>query len=475
MKSINTLQLLTFIIGTLFFIKPTNSQVISYVDGNMNIIVEGQEFIPMGFYCEALPFDANPNLAQQIADGGFNFIYAESYIAGISDVEAYLNIFKDFLVGCDSLNIKVVNGLLWQSVSPILFPQYVDTLKQFSSIIAWNIMDDANYQAYSEVVNQKNQILALDQRRLNSISFASIEPPVPSMMPLADVAFIQSYPWGLESQGIFLNHSNYLFRNHVLSCQENGVVPVATPQMYNWDFETFPSAQHVDAQSYLAFITGMKGMIYYTFKDYDNNSTVDITYPAQFAAASKVADEVLNTELKEVVLHGEHEYHSIYQDKYYATWRYNNALYLIAVNTSADNVNSYEIPLPNDVTGNLINLFSDRPDSLSIQNGMLVGDLNPYQVAIYKMETTTSLEDLSKENVVRIAPNPVGDFMFIDGEINNGEIDIYDISGKLVMKASFKNKAAKIDVSKLKSGVYFVKLFSGAGQLMYSDFKMVKK
>lgn len=474
MKSKKTYHLLVFTIVFFFLPFYSHGQTISYVDEHTNLIVNGEEFLPMGFYCEALPFEDYPNLAQQIANGGFNYIYAESYY-NVPDVNNYIEMYKNFLIDCDNLAIKVVNGLLWQSGSPNRFSQYVDSLKQFPALIAWNIMDDANFMDYNEVVNQRNQILMHDQSRVLSISYASVEPPVPSMMPLTEVAYMQSYPWGMESEGFYLDLSNHLFRNHVLACQENGVFPMATPQTFNWEGETYPSAEHIDVQSYLAFITGMKGIVYYTFKDYDVNSTIDITHPELFAAASKVTDEILNTELKGVILHGEHEYHSIYQHKYYATWRYNNGLYLIAVNTSADDINSYEIPLPNDITGNLINLFPDRPDSLSIQGDLLVGELNPYQVAIYKMETTMDVEDISTNNNLKIAPNPVEDFMVINGDVNHGVIEIYELSGKLVLKTTFENKGEKIDVSNLKSGLYFVKLISGVNNEVFRDFKMIKK
>lgn len=370
------------------FVVSVAAQQISYVDDDLNLIVYDEAFLPFGFYCEALPFEEYPNLAEQIASGGFNFLYAESYWKTPEELPGYLANYDDFLQKCEAQQVHVVNGLLWQSVTPELFDLYVNTFGQHAALVAWNLMDDANYMEIQEVENQKNHLIALDQSRVATISFADIEPPVPYMLPLTDVAFMQSYPWGLQSEGHYLDLSDFDFRNLVLDCKEKHIFPMATPQTFNWIDQTYPSAAHIDCQTYLAFVTGMKGILYYTFKDYDNNSTIDVTQPEVFAAASNVANEILQSEWKDVVLHGLHEYHNIYQFKYYATWRYNGAFYLIALNADAENNQLYEIPLPEDVAGEAVNFFPNRPDSLSVQNNRLTGELAPYQVAIYKMETT---------------------------------------------------------------------------------------
>ncbi|NCA84087.1 MAG: hypothetical protein EOM83_00760 [Clostridia bacterium] len=362
------------------------TQTISYVDDDLNLIVYDEAFLPFGFYCEAIPFDEYPDLAEQIASGGFNFLFAESYLKSPEELAEYLANYETFLQKCEAQQVRVVNGLLWQSVTPELFDLYINTFRQHAALVAWNLMDDANYMEISEVENQKNHLMALDHSRVTTTSFADIEPPVPYMLPFTDVALMQSYPWGLQGEGHNLDRSNFYFRNLVLDCNEKHIFPMATPQTYNWDNQTYPSAAHIDCQTYLAFVTGMKGILYYTFKDYDNNSTIDVTQPEVFGAASNVANEILQSEWKDVILHGLHEYHNIYQFKYYATWRYNSAFYLIAVNADAENNQQYEIPLPDDVAGEAVNFFPKRPDSLSVKNHRLSGELAPYQVAIYKME-----------------------------------------------------------------------------------------
>jgi len=458
--------ILCFAIVTMLMAGKLNAQEISRIDENGKLLVYEEDFLPFGFYCEALAFEEYPNLAQQISSGGFNYIYAESYMVAQHEIEEYLNNYGEFLQLCETYDVYVVNGLLWQSATPERFNTYVNALKQHPTLICWNLMDDANYMEISEVANQKEQIMALDQSRVTSISFMDIEPPAPYMMPLTEMAYMQSYPWGLESEGHDLSLSDFLFRNHVLACQNENVVPVATPQTFNWDNETYPSPAHVDCQTYLAFVTGMKGVLYYTFKDYDNNSTIDVSQPAVFEAAANVANEILQSEWKDVILHGEHQYHNINQFRYYATWRYNDAFYLIAVNASPDETYLYEIPLPEDVIGEAINFFDYRPDNLSIQNGKLMGELAPYEVAIYKMETITNIHNNGEQIKVTAFPNPASDMVNIESPIKITAIRVLNITGQVVMDIEVNATNHQLDVSDLRRGMYVFKIKSEEGSIV---------
>ncbi len=73
----------------------------------------------------------------------------------------------------------------------------------------------------------------------------------------------------------------------------------------------------------------------------------------------------------------------------------------------------------------------------------------------------------------RIYPNPVSNILNI--LLNNkeyGNIEIIDLSGKLILK-TFKSKSNyKIDVSSFSKGVYFIKIFTKSGS---NTFRFVKK
>ena len=469
-KKVLTLSVLVFeiLISTTVY-----AQTISRIDDNGNLLVNEQNFLPFGFYCEALAFEDYPNLAQQIAAGGFNYIYAESYIKPPNQIEAYLSNYSDFLMDCEALNVKVVSGLLWYGATPELFSTYVNALKVHPALICWNLMDDANDKEIEWVAQQKEQVMALDSSRVTSISFYSNEPNAPYMLPLTELACMQSYPWGLDDGRFDLSHTEYLFRNLVLACRDENVVPIATPQTFNWELETYPSPQHVDCQSYLAFATGMKGILYYTFKDYDNNSTIDVAQPEVFMAAGNVANEILHSEWQSVILHGEHTYANLGQYRYYATWRYNNAFYLVAVNASHDNSYYYEIPLPDGVSNDAVNFFDYRPDSLSVQNDSLQGQLEPYQVAIYKMDLTTSVTASYKQPEIKVVPNPVSNTFYLSGVQSPCKICIFNLQGSVVQRTKTYNPQETIDISSLSPGIYVVKVVANTHETVQT-LKLIK-
>jgi len=64
------------------------------------------------------------------------------------------------------------------------------------------------------------------------------------------------------------------------------------------------------------------------------------------------------------------------------------------------------------------------------------------------------------QNNFKIYPNPSGDFIFLDvqKEIDNIEIEvnIYSLTGNLVMKKIFQNNPTKIDIEGLVNGIYFI-------------------
>lgn len=75
----------------------------------------------------------------------------------------------------------------------------------------------------------------------------------------------------------------------------------------------------------------------------------------------------------------------------------------------------------------------------------------------------TGIDELKTENdKLRIYPNPVSEVLNIEF-INSKELEhlvIYDIHGKVMVneKLKLKNSITQIDISKLKSGIYFSRI-----------------
>ena len=72
-------------------------------------------------------------------------------------------------------------------------------------------------------------------------------------------------------------------------------------------------------------------------------------------------------------------------------------------------------------------------------------------------EATMSMP-IQDNTKVAIYPNPAAHFIMIDGVDDNTNIEIYDISGKIVKSFTFESKSQQIDVSDLVKGIYLARL-----------------
>jgi hypothetical protein len=87
-----------------------------------------------------------------------------------------------------------------------------------------------------------------------------------------------------------------------------------------------------------------------------------------------------------------------------------------------------------------------------IGNGILFFDFN---------EVATKIENKGVENIVKVAPNPAQEFIYLLGKnYQNQTATIYDAVGKVVLR-SIINSNQSIDVNSLSKGIYFVEV---AGQ-----------
>jgi len=83
-----------------------------------------------------------------------------------------------------------------------------------------------------------------------------------------------------------------------------------------------------------------------------------------------------------------------------------------------------------------------------------------------------AVNDSSKKvAIVKIFPNPVQDFVNIESDKNFIAYEIIDESGKLILSKDYKGN--KIDISNLKTGIYFITLKSLSNET--NIVKFIKK
>ncbi|WP_299381991.1 T9SS type A sorting domain-containing protein [uncultured Lacinutrix sp.] len=137
--------------------------------------------------------------------------------------------------------------------------------------------------------------------------------------------------------------------------------------------------------------------------------------------------------------------------------------------STSDETNShgfiaYKIkPKTNVVIGDIFNNTAD-----------IFFDFNP--AIVTNTVNTEIVNTLSVKNFetssFSIFPNPVNNILNIEGEIVIESVAVYDINGRLLNTITSKSKKAKLDVSNLSQGLYFLEIKSGNKQ---ESLKFIKK
>jgi hypothetical protein len=69
--------------------------------------------------------------------------------------------------------------------------------------------------------------------------------------------------------------------------------------------------------------------------------------------------------------------------------------------------------------------------------------------------TNLAVNEVEKQDAVKVYPNPAKNILNIDHlNNNNPDFKIYDVSGKILIKG----RGAKVDWSALRKGIYFIKV-----------------
>jgi len=74
-------------------------------------------------------------------------------------------------------------------------------------------------------------------------------------------------------------------------------------------------------------------------------------------------------------------------------------------------------------------------------------------------ELITSVEDIASAGFL-IYPNPVQDLLIIESVLPENNIQIFDITGKLVLETFSRQEITRIDLGHLEDGTYLVNIFS---------------
>lgn len=357
----NKLVLLSVIIITTIFVQaqPTVSSLRN--DGVM--LKNGELFFPMGFYCEGFQsIEEHIYAANKMAEGGFNLMYTEYNAMLKSDYSAFFDT-------CHSKKIFNLLSFYDPSVNiDVPMTEFINTFMDKPSILLWAVCDDANNVPAENVIRKNDLAKNLDKNHLTYQSWFSTG--FDATIEIVDASAMQSYP--IYAYGRIDRDWN-LFREIVFKCEINNKTPIANLQIYKWedDVSRWPTAAEADIQSYLGIAAGFKGILFYTFKDYGENKTIDSSHPDLWDATVRVAEEI-NETFKEAILNGFRTSTTSQNASqlYYGKWIYNHEEFVVAINSSST---PKTITIP--VTGtNPQPLFAYRNNTLQLS-------LKPYRIS----------------------------------------------------------------------------------------------
>ncbi|WP_066225170.1 T9SS type A sorting domain-containing protein [Formosa haliotis] len=102
------------------------------------------------------------------------------------------------------------------------------------------------------------------------------------------------------------------------------------------------------------------------------------------------------------------------------------------------------------------------------------GTAAPQLIITYTINNGLTVEDNVLENAFKVYPNPVKNVLNVTSKLNISKLNVYDISGKLILNKQIGVKTLKhqIDVSRFQNGMYFIEVFTNTTK---QTIKFIKK
>ncbi|MEO8148938.1 MAG: T9SS type A sorting domain-containing protein [Bacteroidia bacterium] len=112
-------------------------------------------------------------------------------------------------------------------------------------------------------------------------------------------------------------------------------------------------------------------------------------------------------------------------------------------------------------------------DPLVFGNDTLNPTDNSFDMFVARLGSiATEIHDLQNENETIIYPNPSNGKFILKSKANINAFRIYDVNGRVVMEQFANQQIFQIDISELKSGIYFVQVQTKDGM---SNAKIIKQ
>lgn len=345
-------------------------------------LVDNEPFFPLGFFHVSFSGDGDyeQHTAKRIADlktmaaGGFNTMIFEPLESGEN--------LTPFFTEANNLGIKTIVGGSMPD-NPNYTMDWLNQYKIHKSLMGYYIADDANWEdKYSPTailgVNQERK--ADDPNRLTIIALAG-DNKLSDYMNVSDVVGTESYPVPTQS----LDATRYAVEPTVAAGKPFNRPVWGFLQSFAWTGYRAPTIAEVRVMSYSSIISGVKGIVFYTFfGGWDLSQHPDLwegmkTLPPEIAKLSPYLLDGTYSKLST----------SSPSETYAASWEKDGKMVVLAVNSTDANKN-ISLTLPKTPTSQPTEFLANSA-GLTLNGNILSGEMQPQQVMAYVIDTVTSI------------------------------------------------------------------------------------
>ncbi len=388
----------------------------SGVGGGRNFLFNNEGIFPVGFYAEGFNGEeGNTYAATTLANAGFDFLFTEHDVMNNEE-------FTRFFDKCDEIGMKNIIGYYTD-----IKTDFTNNFKSKPSLFMWGIADDGDQSFRIPIVGtpeliqaRTTQMKELDPNHLpmGAITTAPYAPGEDSrlenLFKAIDVQAVQWYPITTEGARDIRGTYDLMYRSDMIAQKINkpSVAILQTqkvpPPIGSTSATTnniWINPTEVKFLAYTSIAAGVKGVIFYTFKDYDLNgtktyipgTTIDISHPDVFNAA-KDFNSNFKTYLQEAVMNGQYERLSNFggittpentsdYSIVASNWNYNNSTYFIITNQNNSVAENVSVRIPDNTRVVMRSLIPSMPQTLQLQNGRITGTLQPLEVQVLILQS----------------------------------------------------------------------------------------
>ncbi len=357
------------------------------VDEEGRILIEGKPFFPLIAWYRPINYVKHPQdltkvvvekTLSEVKEAGFNAIEGIAVGYYIPHPEHY----KILLDIAHQKGLKVM-AELWGNL--------LETFKEDKNIFAWYISDEPEFSGVprENIIKTHNMVKEKDPYHRPTVMSNVLVNGIKKYAGITDIHSTHPYPIPSQPLDILYTQEKMV----VELAKGKKISPWATIQLHDLSKYGFkgraPTPEEVKCLVYLAITAGAKGLMYYTYSDYnwdaDTHWSIPEDYPEINEGLKKIHAEI--EELAPIILSKDAEETIILKPNnlsiHFLLKEYNKKLYLIAVN-SAPKAVTVTFCFPELKMVNIEDFFTRK--LIRFESKSFTDTFQTYQAKVYRIE-----------------------------------------------------------------------------------------